>query len=428
MTRRAAVLFILVAPACHAAEPRDEAFLRDGRTRTGTLALADKRLVVRTADGALPLTDVDHVRLAAASVPVFRLPVVHRVVLQGDQQLTGEFLGLDTKQLRLRTAWSESLALPRSAVVVCTQRPGWALVFADDFENGLAAWRTTGEPVVGDRATSGKRGLWLGAVGQSAEYTLREPLLSGRFSVNVRDERAAGGRWHLEADFRLDKGTRTVRVLLGGAGDRFDVDPVGLDGNVRPVARGTDWRRLTVQFSPSSLRVVADDAVCWWSLERGPGGPLERVRLVGPAGVKTQVQGGVAADDFALERAATEPARPPGDATQDEIWLQSGDQWFGTIRGADRAGVELQSRSGVRRLPWTDVRGLWLRRDAVAPPRTSGEVVELRLRTGLDGMPDRISGAVERLDERTIALRHAVLGLIELERGRVEEVRLLPSR
>src|SRR5262249_53781568 len=155
---------------------------------------------------------------------------------------------LDAKQLRLRTAWSEALTLPRSVVIACMQRPGWALVFVDDFEKGLAAWRTTGEPALGERATSGKRGLWLGAVGQSAEYALREPLSSGRFSVNVRDERAAGGRWHLEADFRLDKGTRTVRVLLGGAGDSFDVDAGGLDGNARAVPRGTDWRRLTVQF------------------------------------------------------------------------------------------------------------------------------------------------------------------------------------
>src|SRR5262245_48104157 len=117
MTRRVVVLLILFAPACHAAEPRDEGVLRDGRTRTGTLTLADKRLVLRTADGALPLSDVDHVRLAPASVPVLRVPVVHRVVLDGEQQLTGELLGIDARHLRLRTAWSDSLALPRAAVV-----------------------------------------------------------------------------------------------------------------------------------------------------------------------------------------------------------------------------------------------------------------------------------------------------------------------
>ena len=113
---------------------------------------------------------------------------------------------------------------------------------------------------------------------------------------------------------------------------------------------------------------------------------------------------------------------PPADPSQDEVWLLSGDQLFGRVLRTDGRSVVLDARFGRRTLPWTAVRGIYLRRQAApARPETAGRV-RLAIDNGADAEPDRLEGVVLALDEGRCRLRHPLFGELNLERGRVVRI------
>jgi hypothetical protein len=253
---------------------------------------------------------------------------------------------------------------------------------------------------------------------------VEKPLREGRVGVNFEErDKPGGARWLFEAEFEGEKGPRRVRVQVAGAGDTYRVETDGLDGNARDVARTPGPHRLTVRFGPRSLAVLCDDAVLWYDLEHGPGGPLRQLRLACVEGEKGAApKGAVAWTEFAVAAAVDEPRRPPGDPAQDEVWLSEGDQLFGEVLRADRRSVGVKGRFGERSLPWTGVRGCFFRASGTAPPAAE-ERVRLLLHAPFGGEPDVLEGVVRRLDDRALTLTHPLLGEVVLERGRIKEVR-----
>jgi len=415
------LLVAALGPAVPAARP-DEAILRDGRRLPGTLSRGDKQwqFLPTGKSEALPLAALQSVRLETRSAAPFRAAVVHRVTLRDGEGLTGVLLGLDDRALLLRTAWADKVSLPRAAVAAVTQQPGWALVCAEDFTGGLKAWKIEGKP--GHQPGSG---LVLTTAGQSAAYTPATPLKEGRATIAFRAADDKGASVLVEAAFQTPAGPRVVAVTVAGR-PRYAAVVPGVTGTSTPVPSSAGPHRLTVQFSPSALRVVVDEAVLWHSLKHGPGGPLVRWRLVCRQAEGQRPGCRVAFEDFALHRAVDEPRRPPGDPGQDEVWLLSGDQLFGRLLRADSRAVVLEGRFGQRTLAWSAVRGLFLRR--AARPIRPGEAgrVRLWLDNGIDSQLDRLEGTVLSLDERRCRLRHALLGEVVLERGRVSRVQFHP--
>jgi hypothetical protein len=402
----------------------EEALGRDGRRFTGSLILApDGRLQLTPAAGdPLPASAIDRVRLPSPSPSLFRIAGGWRFLLLGGQQLTGDLLGLDARVLRLRTAWVRRLELPRSAVLGVTTLPGWRPRFADDFAD-LAAWVVSGKPslVKGDTPA-----VVFDAAGQEMLYKLPEPLAAGRVGVNFQErQNPAGARWELEAVFQRPGGDpQTLRVTLAGAGEQYQVAAAGMAGEAPAgLARSPGWHRLIVQFTSGSLRITCDDDVLWYTLKQGPPGPLRQVRLACRAAGTGAPRGAVAWRAFGIEQAADESPRPRGDATQDEVWLDDGDQLFGKIVRADRREVEFQGRFGARTLPWSRVHGLFLHRAAPPPATTAGAHVRLELVSSLTPERDVLDGVVRSLDARELVLRHALLGELRLDRAFVREVR-----
>jgi hypothetical protein len=413
--------FLLGLPAGQA----EEAIHADGRRLAGSLAVDDRGRLVFAVPGRPEPVDVEslaQVRLADANPPPFRIAAGHRVLLRSGEVLSGQLLALDGETVVLRTAWADRLALPRAAVAAVTQLPGWQTLFVDDFTGGLEAWSSSGQPALGDEKAG--PALLLARPGQALAWAPAVPLTAGRVGVNFQErDGAAGARWLLEAQFGDGKQPRLLRVTLAGT-DGYPVEGVGLEGTAGAAGRTPGWHRLTVQFTPRSLRVLCDDAVLWYNLDRGPGGPLLRVRLrCQEAPDAPPTRGAVALAAFSAARAVDEAVRPPADPGQDEVWLASGDQLFGTIGKGDGRAVEVQGRFGRRSLPWSQLRGCYLRRAEQPPTAAAGTVVRLSLRSGLGGEPDLLDGVVLGLDERRLRLRHALLGEVSVERGRVRGLR-----
>src|SRR5262249_30081976 len=158
--------------------------LPDGRVLPGSLRLAKNARLEFVPDNQQPLlalAALHQVRFPAADFARLRSSAPLRLNLSGGQAVTGELLGLDVQQFRLRTAWAPELAVPRTAVVSLLHVGGCAPFFQDDFEKDLGAWQVSGSPTLGEeQATSGRRSLRLNAAGQAAVYRLEAPLEAGK--------------------------------------------------------------------------------------------------------------------------------------------------------------------------------------------------------------------------------------------------------
>jgi hypothetical protein len=402
----------------------EEAIRLNGRRTAGTLAVDAKsrlRFTLKDGGAVLPPDAIASIRFPVMPLAANRPCVGVRVALHDGQHIAGQLLSLDDKTLSLRPACADKIELPRSAVAAVTQLPGWRTVVEDDFRDGGKAWNLIGKPNL-DTKTSR---VTLNEKGQSLTYALGAPLNGGRAGIAfIETEAASAGRWTFEAEFGEDKQRRSVRVTVAGLGDAYEVETGGLDGISRRVARTPGLHRLLIQFTPRSLRVTVDDEVLWHNLDAGPGGPMRQVRLACTGMDQDKTQGAVAFSEFFLSRAVEEPQRPPGDATQDELWRGDGDQLFGRLLRADGRSVEFDC-NGPRTLPWSALHGLWLRRDAVAPHTTDGAHVRVAVRTCLSAEPDLLDGVATALDDKALSLKHALLGDLRFERARLHTLRPL---
>jgi hypothetical protein len=422
------LLTLAVASAALAAAPAaraDEITLTNGRRLPGTVHLDDSGRLRFAADrSALAADRVQQIRFSPAAPAPFRAGVTHLARLAGGQRLSGELLGLGEKELLLRTPGRDRLAVPRGALVGVTSLPGKLILCDENFENGLKAWKTAGEPRLTEKHTSGASGLLLDAAGQSAAYTLSNPLEAGGAAVNFHvPDGAAGARWQMEAEFRGSDGPKVLRVTLADeAGDYAVEAPAPRDEGGR-IPREAGWHRLAVEFAAESLLVTVDDAVLWYSRGKGPGGPLREVRL-SCAATKGAVRGAVAFDEFTLTRAVEVLERPAEASPQDEVWLASGDQLFGRLTRLDRRGLEMEGRFGKRSLTWAEARGAFPRPTALPPATTDGAHVRAWLRPAAGNEPDELEGVLRALDERRLTLRHPALGDLVIDRTRL--LRLKP--
>jgi hypothetical protein len=367
---------------------------------------------------------------------LFRAGGARRVLLWDGERVSGQILDLNQDILRLRTVWAARLELPRAAVASIESLPGWRTIVDEDFHHkpgepaALAAGlRFSGEPTFVDAEDgTAARACVLRTAGQSMTYTLAKPLSAGRVGVNFQERgQARGARWTLELLFQQGERKRRVSVAVAGDGEDYAVDAGGLPGTARRVKRAPGWHRLIVQFSKHSLRLTCDDDVLWYNLDDGPGGRLQRVTIACQQSAKLEALGGaVAWTEFCIERAVDEHPQPPAEVEQDAVRLLD-DQLFGRIFHADRHALQIEGRFGKRSLPWTALSGCSFRRPGAPPKANEAAKVRLLVRSGLCKENDVLEGVVAALDERRLVLRHALLGEVTLERGRVREMQSLPA-
>ena len=377
-----AVLFATVVSA-------DE-IVRRGEAVRGTLAMKGGTLELRGEDGKVRASGAELGRVSLASTgKTFRDGPPHVVALSDEEHLTGVFVGMDKRAVVLRTAWAERVAVPRDGLVSLTHLPGWRTLIREDF---------AGKPTP---LTKADRAVAVAVAGK---------VVAGRVGVLFQDA-APESRWVVEAEFA----TRIVRVRF--AGDAVSVDAGGLRGTAYPVKRSGEARKLTLAFSPGSLRIACDDSALWHSPDLGPG-ELKRVRIVHQGG-----DGKVGIRGVIVEVAEPTRRHPSGDPKRDELWLASGDQLFGDVKRADARGIEIEGKFGTRSYAWKELRGWFPRRiGGVAGKTPTGIAVRLEIHSGLRAERDVLRGVLTALDAKSATFHHRLLGELTIPRANIASV------
>jgi hypothetical protein len=390
----------------------------DGQTRLHFQPLGQKP--------SLLLDQLDHVCFPPHRLPPLRAGAAYRVLLRGEQQLTGELLGLDADKVQLRTTWKERLSIPRAAVAAVEHAPGFVTVFVDDFESDLKSWQRTGTPgLTTKQHVSGRRSLCLDGPGQGAEFTLPLPLTAGRAGINfcasAQPTRLA---WQIEAEFAGSVGWPVLRVGLDLRAGTYTAEVFGAGAANGHLPRKEGWQRLHMEFSLDALVLSIDDDVLWFCRQAGSGGALRKVCLSCRAlPLGNGENGPVFFDDFSLARAIPERSHPKGVPTEDELWLLSGDQLFGTVTDATGGRIQLRAGFGPRTMSWSEVRGIYFRQADALTRKPDCKTVRVWLRSGVGFEPDVLDGTVRSLDPHCLVLSHQSLGELEIDRKRLHRMR-----
>jgi hypothetical protein len=411
----------------------DEAVLPNGERVQGELSSDDQgRLLFRRHGQESPvlLDKIDHIRFPSSRLSPLRAPAPSRILLRGDEHVTGELLGLDSDRVQLRTAWKERISIPRAAVSAVRHAAGFVTVFVDDFEKDLKSWQLTGMPALTTQEhASGRRSLCLNDPDQAAEYTLPTPLAAGRAGINFRDRTQAGSlRWQVEAEFAGSAGWPVVRVGLDPQASDYAGEIAGSTAAGSRLARKDGWQRLDIEFSRDMLLLSIDDMILLSCRQPGSGGALRKVRLsCGKPTRGTGERGEVFFDDFALAKAVPELPHPKGDPDQDEIWLLSGDQLFGYVVDATGGTIQLRGSFGPWSISWGEVRGIYFRRSGPRSRKPQNNTVRIWLRPGIGFESDVLEGTVRRLDAHRLILGHEFLGDLEIDRKRLLRLRMVAT-
>jgi hypothetical protein len=385
MPRACLIAFVFLTAAASADE-----IVRRSEVVRGTLAMKAGALELRGEGGKVIAFGAELRRVSLASTAkTFRGGPPHVVALSDEEHLTGVFVGVDKGAVVLRTAWAERVAVPRDGLVSLTHLPGWRTLVREDF---------AGKPTLLTKAE------------QAVAAPVEGKVVAGRVGVLFQDAPAKSS-WAVEAEFA----TRIVRVRF--ADDSLTVDPGGLLGTAYPVKRSAEARKLTLAFSPASLRIACDDSALWHSPDLGPGA-LKGVRIVHRGGDgKVEIRG--------VYAEVAEPVRryPPGDPKRDEIRLAGGDQLFGDVKRADARGVEIEGKFGTRSYAWKELRG-WLPRriPIVAGKPSKGIAVRLEIHSGLRAERDVLRGVLTALDAKSATFHHRSLGELIIPRASIASV------
>jgi hypothetical protein len=367
----------------------------------------------------LPLDQIQLVRFPNSRLPPLRAGAAHRILLHGGQHLTGEFLSLDSDKLELHTAWRGSISIPRAALTAVTHLPGFVTIFVDDFEKDLKSWRLAGNPALTSKQhVSGRHSLGFTTPGQAAEYRLATPFTAGCVGINFRDSApAAGLAWQIEAEFAGATGWRTLRAASDPRAGNYRAEVTGVAAAGGHLPRKEGWQRLEIEFSLDMLVVSIEDEILLSYRQEGAGGALRKVRLSCVGG-----GGEVFFDDFALARAMPPLPHAKGDPEQDELWLLSGDQLFGTVSDSTASRIRLRGSLASGTISWSEVRGIYFRQSGTPIHKSDGKRVRVWLRPGIGYEPDVLDGTVRTLDKNRLVLTHDVLGELEIERKRVHRL------
>jgi hypothetical protein len=436
-TAQLAVLLAIVSPAVrgqviHESLERTDGTRVDGRIRGD--AKTGFRFHSVDASAPLVLDPGSVIHFPGSVANPLAGPPPFRILIGEALRLSGTIQSVSSTSVRAGVSWrNDSLTLPRPGVQAVVQRPGEARVWFDDFETlERSKWTIGGKPVtVEEPHLNGRHSLRLPAVGASLVRSLDEPLAAGRFDLTFFDDGtiASGQQWLIELTFRGPAGPSQVRVILGWSEESFAVQsPSGPTLPVQHLTRAPGWHRFAFRFGPDQTEISVDGKEL--AHGRGPGGPLTGVRLASSPTGKEAPAKGLAGhiDDLQLIRFAEPPASLEIDITQDEARLVVGDQLYGEIEQADIERVQIKVDGKPISLTWSEVAGLYFRREPAQGVPIEGLLVRVEWRSAPGDDPNDVDfaeGALIALSDQDLQLATPYSGTLTIPRDRLRKLIVL---
>ena len=427
--------------AVSAPERSGQVHLRDGRTVPGRLEGSAKTgYRVRVEAGPpVGLEEVLAISYAPPMLdPALGAPPFH-ALLGPMGQISGRLDGLDQNQLRLfLDSRSKPLTIRRDGVKALVQRPGEAQVIREDFKTlDTTRWSMrVGDPSVdGALALVGEESLKLPSGGSAITTRLSEPIESGRLEVAYFDggRVAEDQRWFVDLTFRTKDGDQaTIRAVPGWTEETIAVEsslsPRGPSLAIQRLLRADGWHRLSVRFGPTSTELTVDGNELAHGL--GPGGGLEEIRLatesLGDAEPVPNLS--VRLDDLSLVRFGEPSGRMEIEPSVDEVRFSNGDQLFGRVlsAGPDLLNVRFaEAASPVHQISWSEVTGVYFRRQPAQSQPIEGQVVRVNWRSGPGSNPrdlDSVEGVLTEVSDKSLAIDVPFLGALAVPADRVTRI------
>lgn len=383
----------------------------------------DGRVLVQSASDVLsvPLEKLRHVRFDGSPLPSMQSRLSHRVLLSDEQIISGELHLLDTTSVLLDTAWARDVCLSRDAVQSIRQLEHWQTVIDDDFSGWTLSPGTRRIP----QQAGSESSLSLNGITSARR---RFPLVTADdvpilLTVDVlSSQNWDQGSLSLEAEFARPNNAAVVGIHMNSQGFQTQI-PLSSTVTER-INRQPGTHCLRLEAGPSSFSVSVNDKLLGFNRSQGVGSQLQALRIAITSPVAT-----LSIQRLTVARSIRDTSPRSADPTQDEIWLDGGDQLLCVIKHADARSVALEGRFGTRTLPWASlrrgIRGLTLRQQLRQCQETTGEHVRAWFQAGATSELDQLIGTIKAIEPDHVVLSHRDLGDVVIPRASLRQLRWL---
>ncbi|MSQ94572.1 MAG: hypothetical protein EXR98_08440 [Gemmataceae bacterium] len=397
----------------------DDAVERSGKIQRGELQVEQGVWYFRdTSAKKIPLQELSHIRFETKPAPLPKAPLTRTLRLSDEQRFTGTLLRVDAKKATFVTSWGQAISLDRTQIVGIEHANDESLLWHDDFENSLQAWRLEGKPALSaDRPFYGKSSLLLDAVGQRAERTWKPLLRDGSIRLFFHHSGVASKlRWTIELISEPPR-KQTPTFIIDSASHAC----ANMNKSFGTLPAASSWRLFAAEFLKGRLRIFVEDH-CLGETALDSKETIHGIRISAETNAKPGKEAGkLWIDEVSVAHCLPVLRRPQPSKDQDIVWLEQGEQLFGRIVSADAETVTLDAKFGKRSLPWSRLRGILFAQGKEALVTSDPEIA---YRPGPGFPVDSLRGKLVRWEGTKLIVAHALFGEITIEGERLHTVRM----
>lgn len=392
-----------------------EAVLKDGERSKGRLEFQSGRLefLPQGATVPLPWSKIQRVDLPGPDLLPPTQPFWWVLTTAAQDRLAAEVLQLDGAALSCRLPCSDGARIPREQILALERPLGWAPWIRQDLATDKRGWDMANAQAEAERKPAAK-GIFVGPPPAKATYTPPGRYPFGLLCLEILNSTSGeSALWKVELKFDSKDSPQSLVMILGGE-DGIQVSAPGMVLQKQKVQLVPKDKQIEVEIGPRFLQVRLNGQLAAW--HEGEHAPCRLVSMVvehadnAPASDNSAV----ILQSFALARRMPYLSRPPGQENQDEVWLESGDQVFGSVRTFTAAGVEIAQGNDTRRIPLPEVRGIYFKKPMAASAKPGPGAMRVSFVDPHSFRENVLAGSLQTWSESAVSLKHPYLDVVRI--------------
>lgn len=400
----------------------DDAVLLGGSRRPGLLRFRDEKFefVPAGANAPLPWDQLDRVELKASTNLPPAPPFWWQATLTNGDHFACHVQEIESNAILTDSSWFQGLRVRRNSIRALERPSGWASWLRQDLSKEARGWKEVREE--GDAPpTPGLDGLTLGSSFKSLQFIPESPLRLGKLSLQMTETLPGSGtRWRLLLGIDGDGAFHRIQILFDGNAPA-EMQAPGLKVLRQDINGNHAAVLLQVEISEASIRLMVNGRLASW-VERGfRDARLRSLGLEPDAPLAAGSPAKLRLQQFAVARRLEPLERPAAHPELDEVWLESGDQVFGSFGSLDSQYLELGTARQPRKILCSQVRGLYPKEPGLRDlPQPAPWRLTLLDPSGAE--PSHLTGVIRVWGEREIIMIHPLLGQLKIPRSQVQAV------